>query len=167
LTDRSLMPRVEGMGRPRGFDEQAVIAAAAALFAGRVYAGVSVDDLVTELGVHRNSLYKTFGSKRGLYLAALRWYVEHDLSPLVDRLAAGADLSVAVAGDGLDLLLLAAIERAPADVEVAAVVAEAWHRLEQALSPTGGLRQGALNTLLGERLRARAATPQPPPTRAS
>uniref|UniRef100_UPI0024555764 helix-turn-helix domain-containing protein n=1 Tax=Nocardia farcinica TaxID=37329 RepID=UPI0024555764 len=71
------------MGRPRGFDEDEVIAAAARLFAERAYDGVSVDDLVDHLGVHRNSLYKVFGSKRGLYLAALRWYVEHRLRPAV------------------------------------------------------------------------------------
>ncbi|WP_280506810.1 helix-turn-helix domain-containing protein [Nocardia farcinica] len=71
------------MGRPRGFDEDEVIAAAARLFAERAYDGVSVDDLVNHLGVHRNSLYKVFGSKRGLYLAALRWYVEHRLRPAV------------------------------------------------------------------------------------
>jgi TetR/AcrR family transcriptional repressor of nem operon len=74
------------MGRPRGFDEPAVTAAAAGLFAGRAYDGVSVDDLVQQLGVHRNSLYKTFGSKRGLYLAALRWYLEHEVPPLAERL---------------------------------------------------------------------------------
>ncbi|WP_280194396.1 TetR/AcrR family transcriptional regulator, partial [Nocardia farcinica] len=77
------------MGRPRGFDEDEVIAAAARLFAERAYDGVSVDDLVNHLGVHRNSLYKVFGSKRGLYLAALRWYVEHRLRPAVGGGGAG------------------------------------------------------------------------------
>lgn len=42
------------------------------LFGGHAYDGVSVDDLVSHLGVHRNSLYKALGSKRGLYLIALR-----------------------------------------------------------------------------------------------
>ncbi|MEU8112326.1 helix-turn-helix domain-containing protein [Micromonospora sp. NPDC053740] len=148
------------MGRPRGFDEQAVTAAAAELFAGRAYDGVSVDDLVQQLGVHRNSLYKTFGSKRGLYLAALRWHLEHRLPSLTEQLAAGA----AVADDpALDLLLLAAVERAPSDVEVAALVAKAWQTLDQALqrapaTPADPPASTALNALLGERLRARAAT---------
>jgi len=147
------------MGRHRGFDEQAVTAAAAALFAGRAYDGVSVDDLVQHLGVHRNSLYKTFGSKRGLYLAALLWHLEHQLPPLAEQLAAGAEV---VDNRALDLLLLAAVERAPADVEVAALVAKAWQTLDQALqrapaAPAGGPRATALSVLLGERLRARAA----------
>ena len=57
------------MGRRRSFDEDEVVRAAVGLFGGRSYDGVSIDDLVNHLGVHRNSLYKTFGSKRGLYLA--------------------------------------------------------------------------------------------------
>src|SRR3954453_10478607 len=84
------------MGRPRGFDEAEVIRAAAALFAGRVYDGVSVDDLVSHLGVHRNSLYKTFGSKRGLYLAALRHSVQHDVTPLLARIGAAGSLTAAL-----------------------------------------------------------------------
>src|SRR4051812_44352431 len=111
------------MGRPRGFDEQAVTAAAAALFAVRAYDGVGVDDLVQQLGVHRNSLYKTFGSKRGLYLAALCWYLQHVLVPLADRLAAGVvaqqHIDNMISQGDLDLLLLAAVERAPVDAEVA------------------------------------------------
>lgn len=148
------------MGRPRSFDEQAVTAAAAVLFAGRVYDGVSVDDLVQQLGVHRNSLYKAFGSKRGLYLAALRWHLEHHLPPLADQLAAGTD---GVDQSALDLLLLAAVERAPIDAEVAALVAQAWQTLDRALqrapaTAAGGPRVTALSVLLGERLRARATS---------
>ncbi|MBQ1020220.1 helix-turn-helix transcriptional regulator [Micromonospora sp. D93] len=147
------------MGRPRGFDEQAVTAAAAELFAVRAYDGVSVDDLVQQLGVHRNSLYKTFGSKRGLYLAALRWHLEHRLPSLTEQLA--ADAAVAD-GSALDLLLLAAVERAPNDVEVATLVAKAWQALDQALqrastTPADDPRSTALDVLLGERLRIRAA----------
>lgn len=54
------------MGRPRGFDEQAVTAAAE-LFDD----GVSVGDLVQQLGVHRDSLHNTFGSERGHHYARL------------------------------------------------------------------------------------------------
>ncbi|WP_433199701.1 TetR/AcrR family transcriptional regulator [Dactylosporangium sp. CS-047395] len=126
------------MGRPRGFDEEAVVRAAVALFARRAYDGLSVDDLVTGLGVHRNSLYKTFGSKRGLYLAALRKYLE-DPRALLD-------------GDRLDLLLLAAAEQAPLDAEVGALISGALARLDEEL--------GADETdrTLGARLRARIDT---------
>jgi hypothetical protein len=72
-----------------------VIRAAVVLFSHRAYDSVSVDDLVEHVGVHRNSLYKTFGSKRGLYLAALRCSFAEDVAPLAD--AAGAAASAAEA----------------------------------------------------------------------
>ena len=121
--------------------------AAVALFAGRAYDGLSVDDLVTGLGVHRNSLYKTFGSKRGLYLTALRWYLRHDLEPLLAAATGPAELLAA--GPRLDLLLLAAAEQAPLDAEVGALVAGALRRLDEVLGA------GPANELLGLRLRAR------------
>ncbi|WP_327006805.1 TetR/AcrR family transcriptional regulator [Dactylosporangium sp. NBC_01737] len=141
------------MGRPRGFDEQAVTRAAVALFAGRAYDGLSVDDLVGGLGLHRNSLYKTFGSKRGLYLTALRWYLEHDLEPLLAATTGGADgRDTLLAGGALDLLLLAAVEQAPFDAEVAALIGGALTRLDAALGPDRATE------LLGLRLRARVSS---------
>lgn len=123
------------------FSQEEVVAAAAALFAARAYDSLSVDDLVRHLGVHRNSLYKTFGSKRGLYLAALRWYDAHELGPLIAGGGGPGDRR-------LDLLLLAAAERAPADPEVAGFVRDALARLDAALD-------GGTDRLLGARLRAR------------
>ncbi|MBF6439028.1 TetR/AcrR family transcriptional regulator [Nocardia cyriacigeorgica] len=149
------------MGRPRGFDEDEVIAVAARLFAERAYDGVSVDDLVNRLGVHRNSLYKVFGSKRGLYLAALRWYVEHRLRPVLARVGDEPNLRETLpAAADLDFLLLAAVERAPVDPDVAREIAAALDALDAAVSdgatPTGDT--AALSaTVLGLRLRARAS----------
>ncbi|MFE9299364.1 TetR/AcrR family transcriptional regulator [Streptomyces niveus] len=152
------------MGRPRGFDEDQVIRAAVVLFSHRAYDSVSVDDLVEHVGVHRNSLYKTFGSKRGLYLAALRRSFSEDVAPLAD--AAGAADSAAEAVDllvhtppdavGLDLLLLAAVERASADAEVATEVGNALARIEAALARVAPDRAAHLaDAALGGRLRAR------------
>ncbi|WP_328834878.1 TetR/AcrR family transcriptional regulator [Streptomyces europaeiscabiei] len=162
------------MGRPRAFDEAEVIRAAASLFAGRAYDGISVDDLVAHLGVHRNSLYKVFGSKRGLYLAALRWHLEHQVQPLLAEVGAAPDPAQALrdmlaADDGnpdLDLLLLAAVERAPVDPEVAEEVARTMRdfdaAMDLALSGTA-IASGApaelaytlTATILGLRIRAR------------
>ncbi|MGI5179436.1 TetR/AcrR family transcriptional regulator [Dactylosporangium sp. CA-152071] len=142
------------MGRPRGFDEEVVTRAAVRLFAGRAYDGLSVDDLVNGLGVHRNSLYKTFGSKRGLYLTALRWYLEHEFEPAlaaIEKLApkdGGRDASLVERGV-LDLLLLAAVEQAPGDPEVAGLIRGALARLDDAV----GVERAT--ELLGLRLRAR------------
>ncbi|GII53567.1 hypothetical protein Pth03_19560 [Planotetraspora thailandica] len=171
------------MGRPRGFDEAAVVRSAAELFATRSYDGISMDELVTHLGVHRNSLYKTFGSKRGLYQAALTWSLEHEVAPLIGRLQRSGDIAAALrvaltepgAETGLNLLLLAAVERAPVDGEVAeqldkvlAAFDEAALQAADANLPAGDADRTAdgakadlafalTATILGLRLRARAA----------
>ncbi|MEU0790689.1 TetR family transcriptional regulator [Amycolatopsis sp. NPDC005961] len=130
------------MGRRRAFDEDEVVRAAVGLFGGRAYDGVSVDDLVTHLGVHRNSLYKTFGSKRGLYLVALRRHLADDVRPLAEKLATAPDAATAlrlITSADLGLLLLAAVERAPADDEVAAEVNAALAAVDQAIADALGI----------------------------
>ncbi|WP_031037443.1 TetR/AcrR family transcriptional regulator [Streptomyces sp. NRRL F-5650] len=130
------------MGRPRAFDEDEVVRAAVTLFGGRAYDGVSVDDLVSHLGVHRNSLYKTFGSKRGLYLTALRRHLAEDVGPLLEALAGVPDVAAAlrlVTSADLGLLLLAAVERAPVDEEVATEVTAALAAVDQAVADALGL----------------------------
>src|SRR5690349_18539511 len=142
------------MGRPRAFDEDEVVQAAARLFATRSYDGVSVDDLVTTLGVHRNSLYKTFGSKHGLYLAALRRYLERDVRAVLHGLVPGEDALAALDSVDLGLLLLALVERAPHDAAVAAEMRAVLADIDAAV---GGDQAAAVTaSLLGRHLRARA-----------
>lgn len=130
------------MGRPRAFDEDEAVRAAVDLFGGRAYDGVSVDDLVSHLGVHRNSLYKTFGSKRGLYLIALRRHLADDVRPLLDALSGVSDAAAAmrlVTTADLRLLLLATIERAPVDEEVASEVTAALAAVDRAIADALGV----------------------------
>jgi AcrR family transcriptional regulator len=146
------------MGRPRGFDEDEVVRAAVTLFGRQSFAGTSVDDLVSHLGVHRGSLYKTFGSKRGLYLAALRQHVDRDVTAAAEVFAAATDVDAAVrritvAGPDLGLLLLALVERAPVDPEVAAETTRALARLRDA--------RAELDRALGLLLRTRATGSAP------
>ncbi|MFJ3670281.1 TetR/AcrR family transcriptional regulator [Streptomyces sp. NPDC090106] len=152
------------MGRPRAFDEDEAVRAAVGLFGGRAYDGVSVDDLVGRLGVHRNSLYKTFGSKRGLYLMALRRHLADDVRPLLDALADADDTAAVlrlVTSARLDLLLLAAIERAPVDPEVASEVETALASVDRAIGAALGVTDDLAAALtaaaLGIRLRGDAA----------
>ena len=58
------------MARPPEYDVDDALDASCGLFGRRGYEGTSVDDLVRELHVHRASLYRAFGSKNGLFLAA-------------------------------------------------------------------------------------------------
>lgn len=147
------------MGRARLFDEAQVIQAAAVLFAVRPYDSVSVDDLVRHLGVHRNSLYKVFGSKRGLYTAALGWHLRNRVRRRLKLIATAPDRPAAAAesGEDLDFLLLAAAERAPADPDVARVVARAFQEFDTLLGPDETAR------MLGTRLRTRIPPPSASP----
>ena len=129
------------MGRPRSFDEASAVAAATTVFCERGYDGTSVDDLVRALGIHRGSLYQAFGSKRGLWLRALRAGVESLTSP----------------DDDLTLLLRAAVERAPTDPETAALVSDGLDRIRSGL-PAGT----DLARVMGEHLINRATAPPTP-----
>ncbi|MER5405749.1 TetR/AcrR family transcriptional regulator [Streptomyces sp. NPDC002769] len=54
------------------------------------YDGTSIQDLVEATGVGRGSLYAAFGSKEGLYLAAMDRYRDRYALPLVEILRQGA-----------------------------------------------------------------------------
>jgi TetR/AcrR family transcriptional repressor of nem operon len=138
------------MGRPRTFDEREVVASARALFEQLGYAATSVDDLVTTLGLHRGSLYKAFGSKRGLFVFALRHLVGEELYAL------SADPEEIVNSTTLDLVLIAALELGPHDPEVQRLVLAACGILADRLPDLGP--QGPA-TLLGRRLIQRANHP--------
>jgi AcrR family transcriptional regulator len=58
-------------GRPRGFDTEVALKAAAERFRTFGYAATSLDDLAAATGLARPSLYAAFGDKKALYLAAL------------------------------------------------------------------------------------------------
>ena len=56
------------------FDETEILDATVALFWERGYRGVSMADLVDELGINRSSLYATYGNKEDLFRRALQRY---------------------------------------------------------------------------------------------
>jgi TetR/AcrR family transcriptional regulator, transcriptional repressor for nem operon len=62
------------MAGVKKFDRDKVLDRAMRLFWQRGYEGTSIDDLVTATGINRGSLYATFGSKCGLFLATLERY---------------------------------------------------------------------------------------------
>jgi len=76
-------------GRPRGFDEQAILATAMQLFYEHGFHGTSSRLLQQATGLTAPSLYNGFGSKRDLFLAALRGYVDSTLAYLFVDLARG------------------------------------------------------------------------------
>ncbi len=79
------------MARPREFDVDIVTNRALGLFAREGYECTSLADLENETGVDRKGLYNTFGSKRGLFIEALKRYEERAIEVLVAPLeSAGA-----------------------------------------------------------------------------
>lgn len=75
-------------GRPRSFDEHAVIDKAQALFWKDGASGVSLDELSAATGVHKPSLYSAFGGRAGLYVAALDAYIDRGAPDVSGALAA-------------------------------------------------------------------------------
>jgi TetR/AcrR family transcriptional repressor of nem operon len=62
------------MGRKKGYEREALVASALGVFHRQGFKGASTEVLVRELGVNRNSVYSEFGSKEGLFAAALSHY---------------------------------------------------------------------------------------------
>ena len=77
------------LGRPRSFDEGAVLATAMQLFYKHGYNGTSSRLLQKATGLTAPSLYNSFGSKRDLFLATLKRYIEFTLNFLFVDLANG------------------------------------------------------------------------------
>lgn len=73
--------------------------------------------MLPALDLHRGSIYKAFGSKRGLFLAALRLQAD---TVLAAALADASSLPELIDSEILDLFLVAALELAPTDAEVRA-----------------------------------------------
>lgn len=61
-------------GRPKSFDDNEALERAMNAFWRYGYDATSLDDLVREMQIPRQSLYRTFGDKRSLFLSALELY---------------------------------------------------------------------------------------------
>ena len=120
-----------------------MLLAAADVFRSRGYEGSSVDDLVEATALHRGSIYGAFGSKRGLFLAAMRRTLALAGAEDADGLGRAAPVE-----DLLDLALVAALDLAPRDDEVREAVDEVRRLLDR---PPGRAAE-----VLGARLLARA-----------
>jgi len=108
------------------------------LFGSRGYAACSVDDLVRELGVHRGSLYRAFGSKRGLFVDALRAHIGNEMPKLTAALTKAEPedrVLLAANSDALDVVVVAAWEAA-GDRHIAGMVQDALADLGAACLPS-------------------------------
>lgn len=78
------MNNTKKIGRPRNFDRDAALQAAVEVFWLKGYAGASMKDLTTAMGINGPSLYATFGDKHSLFLQAIEAYTDNDAcAPMV------------------------------------------------------------------------------------
>ena len=64
------------MSRAKQFAVDDVLAKAVHRFSTHGYHDTSIRDLEQCMGIHRTSMYGAFGSKRGLFVSALRYHIE-------------------------------------------------------------------------------------------
>jgi len=78
---------------------EALLQAAAEIFAERGYDGASVDEIAGTAGVSVGSIYSRFGSKRDLFRELMSEYMERDLARVRDGFAAGPEGGLRVLDD--------------------------------------------------------------------
>ncbi|MDB4957391.1 MAG: Transcriptional regulatory protein [Myxococcales bacterium] len=84
------------MGRHKEFEREDVLRRAIPVFWEKGFASTSTEDLVQAMGIGRQSLYDTFGDKRGLFLEALRVYTTESIAALLKTLRAGPTVLEAI-----------------------------------------------------------------------
>lgn len=135
-------PRI---GRPRQFDEDAVLDAMEHRFHLRGYHATSMSDLLTASGLHKGSVYGAFGNKHSVFLAVLRRHADRRLALFDADTAAPAtpwegierylrrQAHEAVGGRGC-LVANTAMELLPGDDDVEEVVTRYRQRIEARLA---------------------------------
>lgn len=118
-------------GRPRGFEPEAALRAALAVFWRQGYRATSVEDLTTAMGIRRSSFYACFATKHALLMQSVAHYADHVFADLQAIAASGLDHDAAIAaildrvaepaGGVQGCLFISMIsELAPDDAELAA-----------------------------------------------
>jgi TetR/AcrR family transcriptional regulator, transcriptional repressor for nem operon len=131
------------MGRPREFNEAAVLDAATDCFWRDGYEATSVRELAASMGITGASLYNAFGDKRSLFREVLQRYAERSMRERIARLEStlppkqavrafiGEIVEHSVEGDRRGCLLVnTALDTAPHDPELGAEVAARLGEIE-------------------------------------
>lgn len=94
MNETTLQQKTRSRGRPREFDAEAALDAALRVFSERGYHAASISELTEAMGLAAGSVYKAFGDKRGIFLAAFDRYraVRRGvLAAELDRVETGRD----------------------------------------------------------------------------
>jgi len=134
------------LGRSKEFDTALVLHKAMEVFGQFGYEGASMQELLSRLGIARQSLYNTFGTKRDLFIAALTRYLDDKNAQVIARLESPGSLKQSVRQifqESLNALkdperskacyiINSAIEQIPRDQEVAEYIDKQTRQLETA-----------------------------------
>ncbi|OOC61396.1 TetR/AcrR family transcriptional regulator [Paenibacillus ihbetae] len=135
------------MARNKEFDTTLVLHKAMEVFGHYGYEGTSLQLLLEGLGIARQSLYDTYGTKRDLFIKAVKYYLDEKSSAVIAHLAHPGPIKDTIAEifaiivDTLKdeqrrkecLILHSAIDQVPHDPEIAQIFEQDKIRLEQAL----------------------------------
>jgi Transcriptional regulator len=131
------------LARSKEFDEDAVLLKAMKLFWAQGYEKTSMQDLVEQMGIHRRSIYDTFGDKHALYLRALKRYSDTVWNSIEQRAQSSQSAQAAIrsvmeaAVDRNEerppgcLMVNTAVELALHDPELEACVNQSWSGTEE------------------------------------
>ncbi len=130
------------VGRPREFDEEQVLSAAMEAFWRKGYEATSLADLTECTRMNKASLYRVFGDKHQLFMAALNNYsdiefrettavISESATPLTNLRAVVQKVSEDAGSDKGCLVINSMVELAPHDPEVKQLLQGfATHRLQ-------------------------------------
>lgn len=132
-------------GRPRKAEPDVALAAAMNAFWKRGFESTSMSDLTDATGMHKASLYQTFGDKHQLFVAALKLYFaktsmvqKKGLSGEEDPIKAiekSVDAMIEQCAEGKGCLAVnSLIEIAPFDAEIDRILKQFRQRLEKHLA---------------------------------
>jgi len=132
------------MARPKEFDPEHALAKAMNLFWRLGYENTSLEALMKEMGIARQSLYDTFGDKRALYLKAMAHYrdrTNNQMQKMLDQIPSVSDgfaeLLYGMAAETREqhergcLLLSANLQRDPKDAVVRDFLRDNQARVEE------------------------------------
>lgn len=134
-------------GRPREFDLDDALDRAMLQFWLRGYEATSLADLMDAMGIQKGSLYKAFGDKRSLFIAALTKYLSSVREGIAQALAPINPASRAIASLLTDVVAMSRsgsacrgclavnslVELAPTDKGVAKLLADHFANLREQL----------------------------------
>lgn len=134
------------MARSKEFDTTLVLHKAMEVFGHYGYEGASLQNLLDGLGIARQSLYDTYGTKRDLFLLAVKHYASEKTTAVISYLERPGSVKESIAEIFREIvtvlkdesrckecfILLSAIDQVPHDTEIADFFRDDMARLEEA-----------------------------------